>query len=774
MSGLGGFSMFDLFREEAETHAGALESGLLQLESDPADASVAIEPLMRAAHSIKGAARIIGLDIAVGLAHAMEDIFVAVQDGRETLTSGRVDQLLKGTDFLRSLSALDESAVEAWSVDHQSGIDALVTQLRADAPLDAAAPAPAPDPVPSPESAPVPAAAAVAASDATAPPAPEPASEASAVSESSSPPATASAGGPSSSAVRVDSSRLERMMQLAGEVMITSRRFAGVRQDAVQLDRRLDGLEDSVGTAVRGDGDPRRVLRDEVDAGRRAIAAMIDELDGLLRRTEEISADLYGQVLGSRMRPFEDGGQGFPRMVRDLAKSLGKQVRFEVRGGRTRVDREILASLEAPLTHLLRNAVDHGIETPSVREAAGKTATATLMLEARHHAGMLLVRVSEDGRGIDPDGLRQRIVERGLSEMSIVERLEGAELYDFLFLPGFSTAASVTEVSGRGVGLDVVQSMVHAVGGAVRVESVPGRGTTFELQLPVTRSVVRAAIVEVAGEPLALPLARLQRVVRVAADQVTTVEGRRQFEHEGGTVGLVRFATLLDLDGGDAGDRDDHRAGVESVVVVGDATGRCGLVVDRFLGEQDLVVRRLDDRFGRVPHVNAAAMLEDGSPILILDVEDVVKSIRQLLGEGRLRGTGRARTHDAGRRAKRVLVVEDSITVREVERQILRQMGLEVETAVDGVDGWNALQQGGYDLVVSDIDMPRMNGIEFVRTLRADERFRTVPVIVVSYKDRDSDRQAGLDAGADAYLTKGSFREGTFTETVRDLLGLDA
>jgi two-component system sensor histidine kinase and response regulator WspE len=167
-------------------------------------------------------------------------------------------------------------------------------------------------------------------------------------------------------------------------------------------------------------------------------------------------------------------------------------------------------------------------------------------------------------------------------------------------------------------------------------------------------------------------------------------------------------------------------------------------------------------------------MLEDGSPILILDVEDVVKSIRQLLGEGRLRGTGRARTHDAGRRAKRVLVVEDSITVREVERQILRQMGLEVETAVDGVDGWNALQQGGYDLVVSDIDMPRMNGIEFVRTLRADERFRTVPVIVVSYKDRDSDRQAGLDAGADAYLTKGSFREGTFTETVRDLLGLDA
>ena len=760
MSGLGGFSMFDLFREEAENHAGALESGLLQLEADPGDASVAIEPLMRAAHSIKGAARIIGLDIAVGLAHAMEDVFVAVQDGRESLVSSRVDQLLQGTDFLRSLSRLDEAAVEGWSTEHQAAIDELVAQLRAAAPADAVSAAPEPtadlkpeptsEPAPAPESAPEPTA--------------EHAAEPSAVT-----PAAATAA--SSSTVRVDSSRLERMMQLAGEVMITSRRFAAVRTDAVQLDRRLDGLEDAVGSAVRGDGDPRRVLRAEVDAGRRAIGAMIEELDGLLRRTEEISADLYGQVLGSRMRPFEDGGQGFPRMVRDLAKSLGKQVRFEVRGGRTRVDREILTSLEAPLTHLLRNAVDHGIETPDVRQAAGKPAAATLVLEARHHAGMLLVRVTEDGRGIDPDGLRRRIVERGLAEASIVERLEGAELHDFLFLPGFSTATSVTEVSGRGVGLDVVQSMVHEVGGAVRVESRFGQGTTFELQLPVTRSVVRAAIVEVAGQPLALPLARLQRVVRVEADRISTVEGRRQFEHEGGTVGLIRFATLLEFP--EAESEDGDRA-IESVVVVGDATGRCGLVVDRFLGEQDLVVRRLDPRFGRVAHVNAAAMLEDGSPILILDVEDVVKSIRQLLGEGRLRGTGRARTRDEGRRAKRVLVVEDSITVREVERQILRQMGLDVETAVDGVDGWNALQHGGYDLVVTDIDMPRMNGIEFVRTLRADPRFQTVPVIVVSYKDRDSDRQAGLDAGADMYLTKGSFREGSFTETVRDLLGLDA
>ncbi|MDA0295564.1 MAG: hybrid sensor histidine kinase/response regulator [Planctomycetota bacterium] len=771
MSDLGGFSMFDLFREEAETHCASLESGLLKLEANPTDGGVAIEPLMRAAHSVKGAARIIGLDIAVGLAHAMEDVFVAVQDGKETLVSERVDQLLAGTDLLRSLSAIDEAAIEGWSIEHKPRITETITALEASIAVVAAAAevvVQAPAPLPETEvfetelvveeSAEVPAAAFAES------PAPPPASDAPPTSEA----ALSREQDEESRTVRVDSSRLERMMQLAGEVMITSRRFQGIRAQAADFDHRLEGMEGGVGAALRDGHEPLRELRREIDEGRLVVAGLISDLDGLLRRTEEISADLYGQVLGSRMRPFEDGGHGFPRMIRDLAKKLGKKVRFEVQGGRTRVDREILASLEAPLTHVLRNAVDHGIELPDVRRAAGKPETATLVLEARHHAGMLLVRVREDGGGINPESLRRKIVERGFVDETMAARLEGPELHDFLFLPGFSTAAAVTEVSGRGVGLDVVQSMVHEVGGAVRVESTLGVGTTFELQLPVTRSVVRAALVEVDGEPFGLPLARLSRVTRVPASEITTIEGRRQFQYEGGMIGLIRFATLLGLPETE-GDPD-----VESVVVVGDSTGRCGLVVDRFLGEQDLVVRRLDPRFGRVPHVGASAMLEDGSPLFILDVEDVLKSIRQLLGDGRLRGTGRDRVSSDAARAKRVLVVEDSITVREVERQILVQMGLEVETAVDGVDGWNALQAGHYDLVVTDIDMPRMNGIELVTTLRADERFKTIPVVVVSYKDREADRLAGMQAGADAYLTKGSFREGSFVTTVRDLLGIEA
>ncbi|MDA1025999.1 MAG: ATP-binding protein, partial [Planctomycetota bacterium] len=525
MSDLGGFSMFDLFREEAETHCASLESGLLKLEANPTDGGVAIEPLMRAAHSVKGAARIIGLDIAVGLAHAMEDVFVAVQDGKETLVSERVDQLLAGTDLLRSLSAIDEAAIEGWSIEHKPRITETITALEASIAVVAAAAevvVQAPAPLPETEvfetelvveeSAEVPAAAFAES------PAPPPASDAPPTSEA----ALSREQDEESRTVRVDSSRLERMMQLAGEVMITSRRFQGIRAQAADFDHRLEGMEGGVGAALRDGHEPLRELRREIDEGRLAVAGLISDLDGLLRRTEEISADLYGQVLGSRMRPFEDGGHGFPRMIRDLAKKLGKKVRFEVQGGRTRVDREILASLEAPLTHVLRNAVDHGIELPDVRRAAGKPETATLVLEARHHAGMLLVRVREDGGGINPESLRRKIVERGFVDETMAARLEGPELHDFLFLPGFSTAAAVTEVSGRGVGLDVVQSMVHEVGGAVRVESTLGVGTTFELQLPVTRSVVRAALVEVDGEPFGLPLARLSRVTRVPASEITT------------------------------------------------------------------------------------------------------------------------------------------------------------------------------------------------------------------------------------------------------------
>ena len=773
MSDLGGFSLHELFRGEAETHAAALSEGLVKLEgtSNPA----IVEPLMRAAHSIKGAARVIGLDIAVRLAHGLEDVLVAMQKGREAISSARIDQLLRGADLLASLARVSEAEVAQWTATNASAVDQLAAELMVPPPAavqiaPAAAPtAPTGFQVPSsgpPAGSQVPPAGTTETTSQlpTAVPAAVPASIPAPT------PATATATTRASS-VRVTAEKLDRLLQLAGETMLESRRLGVIHEEALDFKRMLVRLEDELDrlrAEIRAAGlDPTLVARARgiVEKGREGVVAHLLTVESAIRRGEETSTQLYHEVLSSRMRPFADATASLPRAVRDLARALGKEARLEIVGESVPVDRDILARLDAPLNHLLRNALDHGVETPDERRAQGKPAQAVLRVEARHHAGMLHIRVSDDGRGIDIEAMRERIVRRALTSREMAATMERQELLEFLFLPGFSTAAQITEISGRGVGLDVVQSTAREIGGVARIDTELGRGTVFELELPITLSVIRALLVDVAGEILAFPLVRIERVVQIDATELKAVEGRSQFMLEGASVGVIDAVTVLGF-----GDRR-VRGERESIMVLGSGDERYGFAVDGLVGEEDLVVRALDARLGKVPHLSAAAVRESGEPVLIVDTEDIVQSVRQKLGDGTLRGARRT-IGTTATKALRVLVVDDSATVREVERQLLMRIGFEVETAVDGIDGWNTLRAGRFDLVVSDIDMPRMNGIEFVRTLRGDARFATIPVIVVSYKDREEDRLAGLNAGATAYLTKGAFQDSTFGDTVRELVDI--
>lgn len=740
--GLDGFSMFELFRAEAEAHTRTLSEGLLTLESRPDDLA-AIEPLMRAAHSIKGAARIIGLDSAVRLAHAMEDVLVAAQRGREVVGTSRIDQLLAGTDILNELATLAEQDLSTWGDSHAKVIGELVDLLAQPPAANEAPELPAARRPETPAAAP----------------------------EAAQPEPSPAASTMETKTVRLAAESVDRMMRLAGEMTIQSRRLESTRdpllsmkEQLLDLDETLERLEEEVGARPR--------LAQARDRARRAIRRaqkQIVESEDVARRLEEISTALYHVALGSRMRPFGEVTVGFPRLVRDLARELGKQVRFDIIGAGVPVDRDILARLEAPLNHMLRNALDHGVETPDERSAAGKDSVARIVIEARHHAGHLLVLVTDDGRGIDTERLREKVVSKALSSPEVAAKLTTSELFEFLFLPGFSTANDVTEISGRGVGLDVVQSFAQEVGGTASIDSDLGRGTEFRLELPVSLSVLRAAVVDVGGEPYAFPLARLERVVRVPTSTISAVEGRRQFMLDGKAVGLVDAATVLELGEGERG-----AEGAVSVMVVAYGRGHdeewYGLMVDRFAGESDLVVRPLDQRLGKVPHVAAASIAESGEPLLIVDVDDLVQSVRQYLSEGKLRGAAARPELDAARR-RRILVVDDSLTVREVERQLLSRLGYDVDVAVDGADGWNAIRAGQYDLLVTDIDMPRMNGLELVAAVRREARFADLPVIIVSYKDRDEDRLAGMQAGANAYLTKGAFRDDTFARAVRDLIG---
>ena len=794
MSDLGGFSLHELFKGEAEMHAAALSEGLVQLEG--ASDAAAVEPLMRAAHSIKGAARVIGLDIAVRLAHAMEDVLVAMQKGREAIQASRIDQLLKGSDLLASLARVEEPEVPAWTTANDAAVTALVESLRVAPPTNDAvaasvvatqqvrevSAAPMSEPQvpatidqekrvsqPSDE---------VVASTLTSPPQEHP-------SASVAPHATPAAPSSRASSVRVTAEKLDRLLQLAGETMLESRRLAAIRTEAGDLKRELTRLEDELDqlrSVVRRAGlDPSLLApaRGILDRSRGRVLSHLLTVENAIRRGEETSTQLYHEVLSSRMRPFSDVTAALPRTVRDVARALGKDAKLEIIGENVPVDRDILARLDAPLNHMLRNALDHGIESPDERRARGKSPQATLRVEARHHAGQLRVRVSDDGRGIDLDALRERIVRKQLASSEMAAGLDRQELLEFLFLPGFSTAQKVTEYSGRGVGLDVVQTTAREIGGVARIHTELGKGTVFELDLPITLSVIRALLVDVCGETLAFPLARIDRVVQPERAAITTVAGRMQFILEdadaaqGSTTSAVSMTTSIGIvEAGRVLQLGEPRTEVDraNIVVLGSGDERYGFAVDGLVGEEDLVVRALDERLGKVAHLSASAVRENGEPVLIVDTEDIIQSVRMALNEGRLRGA-RPAIENSARRMRRALVVDDSATVREVERQLLLRMGFAVETAVDGLDGWHQLRDGLFDLVISDIDMPRMNGIEFVRTLRADPRFTSIPVIVVSYKDREEDRRAGLEAGATAYLTKGAFQDSTFADTVRDLVG---
>ena len=821
---LSGFSLLELFRMEAESNTATLSAGLVALEGTSASPEV-IEPLMRAAHSLKGAARIVGLDAAVRVAHAMEDCFVAAQKGKLVLQPGHVDILLRGVDLLVQVAQLAEAELESWQADHAPEIDALVTDLtavkegRAESPREGEASreveAPS-EPVPirpplekggpagvpfrSPET--EPAEEETTGSPPLTPPSQGGEKEPDAIGMSAQVGQTPLLTGPGSPSaeppakpadrdrvVRVTAESLSRLMGLAGEALVQSHRLRPLVDALWRLRGRQIGmledlqiLEDRLAGAGAGPTDagapPRlsaagheRLAKARARAAEdlQSLAETVEAIEAFARASEDLSSRLHHEVLASRMRPMADGIRGFPRLVRDLARELGKQARFEVDGEATGVDRDILDRLEAPLNHLIRNALDHGIESPEERRAAGKPPVATIRLEAHHRAGMLQIVLSDDGRGVDLERLRAKVVDRGLTTAAMARRLGEAELLDFLFLPGFSTKEQVTEISGRGVGLDVVQSMVHSVRGSVRVASRPGKGTRFILQLPITVSVIRALLVEIAGEPYAFPLSRIDRILMVDRKDVRDLEGKPHVLLDDQLVGLVDATRVLEL-----ADEDGHReGGALPVVVASDRSHRFGVVVDRFLGERDLRVSPLDARLGKVPNISSSSVLEDDWPVLIVDVEDLIRSVDNLLSGhrlGKLTAESSARNQHA-RAPRRILVVDDSITVRELERQLLESRGYVVDIAVDGVDGWNAVRSTHYDLVVSDIDMPRMDGIQLVRHIKDDDRLRAIPVVVVSYKDREEDRIKGLDAGANSYLTKSSFHDQTFLSTVADLIG---
>lgn len=726
--------MADLFKLEFEQQGAVLTENLLAVERHGGSAE-RWSSMMRAAHSIKGAARLVNKPYVAAIAHSLEDCLTAMQIQNKGAAAEEVDLMLRAVDVMGRLagSADEESWLSAQRDDYETVMGDLNAYSLA---------------------------------------------EHKSLSEESFGAMTSplfdqaeAFKGRDDRTLRVGARQLDRLMALAGESLIQARWVRPYAEALRKLKREhatAHNMAQELKEALQAANADEKLFARVAEMMQQLVVCreMVDErvtaVEQFDVRLESLSSRLQSEVIASRMRPFRDIVAGLPRLVRDLARTLGKTVELTIEGQETLVDRDVLEKIEAPLTHLINNSLDHGIELGDERIAAGKPATGKIDLKAFHQGGMLYITIKDDGRGLDYEAIRARVVKRRLLKKAVAESLTQAELTEFLFMPGFSTRDKVSALSGRGVGLDVVRDALVELRGSVEATSRAGGGTQFALRLPLTLSVLPALLLVIADEPYAVALARVQRIIRLPVQDLISRDGRRAVQIGDEEVPLVSAARVLEL-----GKRDE-RTRVVSVLVLGDRDGSVGFVVGRFLVESELSVHVLPRQLGKIADIGAAALMEDGTPALILDVDDMLRSGRRALARDAAQHRAGTAIEEDGK--KKILVVDDSITVRELERKLLSAAGYEVDVAVDGMDGWNAVRTQIYDLVITDIDMPRLSGYQLVQMIKQDLTLREIPVLVVSAKEKRSERAMAMQSGAAAFLGKMHFHDESFLHVVAKVL----
>lgn len=777
----GDADLFGIFRAEARAHLEQCRAVLDALDAEGFDPE-RVRALERSFHTLKGAARAIGLDAIRDAAGAGEALVGEV--GAGTLPGGADFNVL-----VRCVCRwIDRLMTEGIAGGGGRSLDPLHEQLaryrRGEPAGDCSAPGNA---------------AASSADDTTA--------SSTDAAASQAPPADAPA--PARAAARaIDSSgkagysaprqrasvayeQLDRLHRLSGELTVSVGAMAGQRTRVRRLARELDQATRQIARVTTGrfhgelragatpDREPGgpgaqdggealqellRPILDRLDAIGSGLETLSDVHDRTEGQLQQLTEHLVDEVTQARLVPLSELFDEVPRMARDLARDLGKQVVARIEGDDNPIDRAVLDALRNPLLHLIRNAVDHGIEAPTQRRALGKDETGRLVIEAQQLSSMMRIRVADDGGGIDLERLRQTVVRSARTTEALWAAMGIEEQMQFLFLPGLSTSEQVSDTSGRGFGLDIVKTGLDAIGARIGVHSERGSGCCFELQVPLSLALTRCLLVHGGRHPLfgmqryAIPMHDVLSVARVDPQQVRWLEGRRAVRRGDETLLLHPLSQLLGLAPA------SNELGDKHLVILGDGERRGAVLVEAVIDELDVVSRPLDERLGKVQEVAGVTLLDDGGLALVIDTPDLLTR----LDEGYVEQT--EAPVETPEKVDHILVVEDSVTVREVERHFLTQAGYEVTTAVNGVDGLNKAKAGQHDMLVTDIDMPRMNGIELIRTLRGMERFRALPVIVVSYKDRPEDREAALAAGANRYVTKAEFDTDAMLAMVAELL----
>ena len=710
-----------LFKAESEEHLQHLDDALLRLEKTPADLAL-LEEAFREAHSLKGAARMLGLDGIQTPAHRLEDELNSARHGTQPLTAAILARMSTEVAAIRQLA---QQAVAVTGAKEPAAT-------------------PAPRVLPEPARAP-----------STPLPAPAPTEP-----------------GPLTSApfriesVRVDTGKLDALMTHAGELTVTKTRVARRLAD---IDALIDLAEEwarrESAHRLETSAAPPGVTQERLARMGTLLTRLHAGASEDSARLDTIAGELESGIRLIRLLPLSNVFRLFPRLVHDLGQEQGKEVELLIEGEETNADKRILEEIKDPLMHMLRNAVDHGIEAPQAREQAGKSRIGMVRIKASQTVSSVTIEVSDDGRGLDEAAIKRTAAKRGLASEEALAAMSSAQIQSLVFTPGMSTAGFVTDVSGRGVGMSVVRANVERLKGAIQLQSTPGKGTSIRILLPVTLATVRVLIVEVSGHPYGLPAESVQVLRTVAAADVFAVEGRDAVLHQGRPVSVARLADLLQLPRTPvpAGTRNTPAACPCVVLSLGGEP--FGVLVDALLDEQEVVLKPQTALLERVRNVAGATILDSGEICMVLNAQDLLDSMRK--------GAAPVVSHEAVKTAetrKAILLAEDSITTRTQEARILENAGYEVVTAADGLEAWNKLATRAFDAVVTDIIMPNLDGLGLAEKIRREPRYAELPIVLVTSLASDQDKQRGLEAGANAYITKPAFDQQVLLDCLERLI----
>jgi two-component system chemotaxis sensor kinase CheA len=761
------------FKIEAEEHLQAMNRALLALEQNPAEKerTALLAEIFREAHSLKGAAGAADFPEVEKTAHKLENVFGAAKAGKITLTRDLCDVLYAGIDTVGAI-------IEAALAEKPHGVDLATLYQR----LDAAergevipapkliAPSPGmPEPPPTPPS-----------NDAV---------QVREIAESANKTYTGperrkpnNFGITNDDTIRVATSKLDSLMARSGELMV-----AGLK-----IDQRLHEIED-IGRALEelyrewlkarasnnlheNNDALKPVLRlmDYYQERLRALAAQVHNLErgfaGDALHLARVINDLSEGVMKVRMLPVATVFDAFPRIVRDLARDSGKEVELRMAGGETELDRKVLEEIKDPLIHLIRNAVDHGIEKPDVRVQAGKPAQGTIDLRAYQKGNSIVIEMTDDGAGIQRDKVKQAAIKNGIITAEQAQALSDDEALQLIFAPGLSTSSMITNTSGRGVGMDVVRKNIEALQGQVEVETMLGRGTTIALTLPLTLATTQILLVQVGEQTFGIPISAVERILRINPKEIVSVTGRRAIVVDEEPVSLALLSEVLELQNVESQIGAD---GKMPVVILSSAKKRVAFLVDNIVGQQESVVKSLGKQLARVRNIGGATILGSGKIVMTLNPTDLFKSVRS--APNRIAALPHSPTAAPVGKAKkqraRILVVDDSLSTRTLEKNILETAGYQVTIATDGIEALNLLRSnGGFDLVVSDVLMPRMDGLQLTANVKRDPSLKRLPVVLMTSLDSQADKERGLEVGADAYLVKSNFDQSNLLETVSQLI----